>query len=253
LIPILLGVGCVTTGADDSADNLSLSAAIRDVGIDHLSQGRTAMAIRKLQEAHSVYPADPVTFLWLGEAYRRKGMLDKAEQHLLRSLELNPTTSDFNHQETVLNLGALYIQMKRYDESIVRCQELIDDPTFSSPWRALTNRGWAEYKLARYSAARQSWEQALDFFPRYSAAHLNIGILDQRERQYLAAIRHFEQAIESQRLGYDGNAEANYRMAEVYVAIGRRQKAIEHFTVALEQSPYGDWGSQSKSYLDLLR
>jgi tetratricopeptide (TPR) repeat protein len=253
LIPVLLGTGCVTTVSDDARDEALLSAAIRDVGIDHLSQGRTAMAIRKLQEARSKDPADPITFLWLGEAYRRKGMLSEAEQHLLHSLELNPLASDYNHQETVLNLGALYIQMKRYDESIPYFQELVDDPTFSTPWRALTNRGWAEYMLRRYIEARQSWDEALDFFPRYSPAHLNLGILDQKEHQYLSAIQHFEEAIESQRLGRDGDAEANYRMAEVYVAIGRRQKAIEHFTVALEQSPYGDWGSQSKSYLDLLR
>lgn len=253
LVAALLGLGCATTEPEKNAEGVPLSVAIRNVGIDHLNQGRTAMAIRKLEESLGKDPEDPVTHLWLGEAYRRKGLFERAEQHLLRSLELNPKASDYNHQETVLNLCGLYIQMKRYEHSIARCQALIDDPTFSTPWRALTNRGWAHYQMGQIAEARQSFEEAIDFFPRYSPAHLNLGILDQREKRYLSAIRHFELAIESQRLGPEGDAEANYRMAEVYVALGKRSKAIEHFSVAMEQAPYAKWGTQSKTYLDLLR
>jgi len=253
LLVALLALACVSPAPEVDSEGVPLSGAIRNVGVDHLNQGRTAMAIRKLQESLDKNPDDPVTHLWLGEAYRRKGLVELAESHLLRSLELNPEVSDYNRQETVLNLCGLYIQMKRYPDSIATCEELISEPTFSTPWRPLTNRGWAEYHLGRFAAARRSYEEALDFFPRYSPAHLNMGILDQKEKRYLAAIRHFELAVETQRLGPEGDAEANYRMAEVYVALGKRGKAIEHFSVALEQAPYAQWGTQSKTYLDLLR
>jgi Tfp pilus assembly protein PilF len=256
LLAAVMGLaGCVTTtdGDEGGKDEKSLAAATRDVGIDHLAQGRTAMAIRKLKEAMSHDPDDPSTHLWLGDAYRRKGMFSEAEAELLISLKLNPDTGDFNHQETVLNLSALYIQMKRYADTRALCQSLVDNPTFSTPWRALTNRGWAEYKLGEFAEARASYEEALDFHPRYSPAHFNLGILDQRERHFLDALRRFELALDARRLSPDGEAEANYRMAEVYVSLGRRGKAIEHFSMAVERSPYGQWGSQSKSYLELLR
>jgi lipoprotein NlpI len=48
-------------------------------------------------------------------------------------------------------------------------------------------------------------------------------------------------------------AEANFHMAEIYVSMGQREKAISHFGLALERSPYGEWGEQSQSYLELLR
>jgi Tfp pilus assembly protein PilF len=253
LIAALLASGCVTTTDETQQDAQTLAAATRDVGIDHLAQGRTALAIRKLKEALLYDPTDPIAHQWLGDAYRRKGMLAEAEAQLLVSLSLNTDPSDYNHQETLLGLSALYIQMKRYDEARARCQQLIDTPTFSTPWRALTNRGWAEYKQGMLAEARASFEQALDFHPRYSPAHFNLGILDQRERRYLDAIRRFELALDARRLSPDGEAEANYRMAEVYVSLGQRAKAIEHFSVALERAPYGQWGTQSKSYLELLR
>ena len=48
-------------------------------------------------------------------------------------------------------------------------------------------------------------------------------------------------------------AEANYRVGEIYISMGKKEKALEYFNVALERSPYGKWGTQSKSYLEMLR
>lgn len=252
---LLAGVivtGCAADGPDKLSED-SRAASIRNVGIDHLQQGRTAMAIRKLVEANELNPDDPATHLALGEAYRRKGMLDRAEREYKIAIDVSPKTNDFNRQETVLNLAALYIQMKRYEDAIAECQSLVDDPTFSSPWRPLTNMGWAAFKLGRLAEARKHFEDALDFHPRYAPANLNLGILDQAERQYLQALHRFEIAVEGDQMPADAIAEANYRMAEIYVALGKRAKAIEHFNVALERSPYGEWGTQSQSYLELLR
>jgi len=250
-----LSLGCATTKSltPEEQQTIKQADALRDVGADHLTQGRTAMAIRKLQQAHSKNPKDAETLLWLGEAFRRKGMLDRAEENMLRAIELSENASDFTYQETVLNLSALYIQMNRYRETRELCQRLIDDPTFSSPWRPLTNRGWAEFQMGLYAEARKSYEAALDFFPSYWPAHLNLGILEQKEGRFLAAIQSFDRALATERMGYDAAAEANYRMAEIYVSLGKRREAIEHFRVALERSPNGEWGEQSKTYLEMLQ
>jgi len=141
LAVVLLG-GCATTITEEQKKQIELAAATRDVGIDHLSQGRTAMAIRKLKQARDLNPKDPQSYLWLGEAYRRKGLVERAEENLLIAIELTDDPTSKSQQETRLNLSALYIQMKRYPEAIELCDALVDDPTFSSPWRPLTNRGW---------------------------------------------------------------------------------------------------------------
>jgi Tfp pilus assembly protein PilF len=246
-------LGCMTTDTQAPAIDSERAVAIRNVGTEHLSRGRTAMAIRKLQESMSLNAKDPVTHLWLAEAYRRKGMLDKAEAGLLEAIALNDDTTSHDYQETVLNLCALYIQMKKFSEARGQCNTLVEDPTFGSPWRALTNRGWAEFKIGLLDEARKSYKDALDFHPRYSSAHLNLGILEQRQKEFMLAMQHYEVALETGHLSPDGDAEVNYRIAEVYVALGNRSKAIEHFNVAVERSPYGNWATRSKSYLELLQ
>ena len=151
----------------------------------------------------------------------------------------------------LLNITGLYIQLKRFPESIESSQVLIDDPTFPAPWKAFTNKGWAELQLGHTQEARASFEEALAFQPRYWPARLNLGILDAKEGRRLQAIVNFEKVLE-RNIGRSVEAETNYRLGEAYVSLGRREKALEYFKIAAEKAPYQRWGQQSQEYLKLL-
>lgn len=255
-ISVFLASGCAvqTTYTTDSSSVVPESQAKRDLGIDYLSAGRTAMAIRDLLASLEMDSSDPQTHLWLGEAYRRKGQTAKAEGYLNDALSIARRRGDSRaEQEAMLNLSALLSQIGRYEDALPHCEALALDPTFSTPWRPLSNCGWALMKLGRLAEARSHFEDALDFFPRFSPALLNLGILDAQEGHRLAAIKNLEKALAARRLGASGYAEANYRLGELYVALGNRAKAVEHFTAAAKVAPEADWGSQSQAYLDLLR
>lgn len=217
--------------------------AKRNLGIDHVANGRVAFGLRELRYAVTLNPDDFMTHLWLGQAYRLKGRGDEALHHATRAVELDPA----NH-EARLNLSAIYIDSKMFDEAIAHSQVLIDDPTFPSPWRPLTNRGWAQLKQGYLSDARASFEEALEFHGRYWPATLDLGILAQAQRDYAESIRYYSAVLEIAP-GAGPEAEANYRMAEAYVALGQRDRAIRHLTVAIQQAPYGAWGRQSREYL----
>ena len=244
---LLLPAGCVTTAQLEEQARIAKQAeARRNVGMDHLAKGRTAMAIRELQHAESLDSEDPLTMLWLGEAFRRKGLLEEAEHCTLRAHTLDP-----EDQQVRLNLSALYIQMERYDSAIEYAQGLIDDPTFSAPWRAYTNRGWAELQAKRLVDANESFQKALDYRSDYWPALLNLGILANMNGHRAEAVRYFERALETN-LGYNAKAELNYRLGELYVSLGRRARAVQHFQTAAESAPSGTWGEQSRNYLELL-
>ncbi len=251
----LASFGCATTTYTvDEEPPVSEARAKRDLGIDYLSTRRTAMAIRELQASLELDPGDPQTHLWLGEAFRRKGQTARAEQHLRDALTLAREREDHRaEQEARLNLSALLSQMGRYEDSLEHCTSLAEDPTYSTPWRALSNCGWALMKLGRVQDSRSHFERALDFHPRFAPALLNLGILEAGQGHRLAAIKALGRAIESGRLSASGHAEANYRLGEIYVALGRRDKALAHFREAAKVAPEEDWGSQSQAYLDLLR
>jgi tetratricopeptide (TPR) repeat protein len=249
--------GCMTTetvsNRFDSENRVSQSVAKRDLGIDYLASRRTAMAIRELQTALKLDPSDPATHLWLGEAYRRKGKTEQAQAFLMKAIALSaPDQHTSTRHAALLNLSALLSQLGQYEESIEYCEALADDPTFATPWRPLTNCGWSLYQLGRLEEASDHFEEALDFFPRFGPALLNLGILRTKQGKKLSAINAFESALDSGRLHSSAVGEAHFRLGEIYVGLGRRDKAVVHFNEATEKAPYEDWGSQSQAYLDLL-
>ena len=250
----LLTTGCAMVPVpSDVGSTVSQSQAKRDLGIDYLRSRRTAMAIRELKASLDLDARDPATHLWLGEAYRRKGRTELAESYLRQALEHAPESGDSEvEQEARLNLSALLSQMGRYEESLEHCRPLSNDPTLSTPWRALTNCGWALMQLDRFDEAQDDFAEALEYFPRFGPALLNLGILQTRQGDRVAAIKTLERALESS-LDGAGRAEARYRLGELCVALGRREDAVEHFRVAAERAPNLEWGSQSQAYLDLLR
>ena len=173
-------LGCATTTYTvDEEPPVTEARAKRDLGIDYLSTRRTGMAIRELQASLELDPSDPQTHLWLGEAFRRKGQSARAEQYLLDALAIAESLDEHRAaQEARLNLSALFSQMGRFEDALPHCRALADDPTFSTPWRPLSNCGWALMKLGRTEEARDSFRQALDFHPRFAPALLNLGILE---------------------------------------------------------------------------
>jgi Tfp pilus assembly protein PilF len=250
----LAASGCSTpTVRVEEEATVSESRAKRDLGVDYLSSRRTAMAIRELKASLEMDPSDPETHLWLAEAYRRKGQTAIAEGYLYDAVERAADRDDARtEQKARLSLSALLAQMGRYEDSLEQCEALAADPTFSTPWRPLTNCGWALMQLGRYAEARTKLDEALDFFPRFGPALLNLGILEAKEGHQRAAVDALERALDA-RLGGRGRAEANYRLGELYVSLGRRDKAVEHFSEAAEKAPNLDWGSQAQAYLDMLR
>jgi len=251
LLGCSLAMGCMMpvdyVDVDDSQKQFEQAIAIRNIGIDHLNNWRIAMAIRELRRSEELNPNDVLTLVGLGQAYAYRGILDDAEAYLLRAIEFDP---DFH--EAYVSLAGLYIQMERYDESIPYSQHLIDDPTFATPWRAYNNRGWAELQIGRLKEARTSFQHALDFRRIYWPARLNLGILDSMEGHHLDAVESFQWVMD-ENTGYAAQSEAAYRLGELYVGLGRRDDAVEHFTASVELDPYGRWGKRSNDYLKLLR
>lgn len=247
--------GCATSGGSsrgggDSADSMKNDRRARShykIGSSHLQEGRVALAVRELRVAEELRPEDNWTQLALADAYRLKGRFADAERHLLKALARNP---DF--QQASLTLSAIYIQLERYGEAIALTEALVDDPTFPIPWAALTNQGWAYYMLGQLGPATEALEMATEYHNGYWRPVLSLGIIEAARGNGEDAIARFERVVELDP-GPLAEAEANYRIAEIYIAQGNRDRAVEYLTVAAAQRPGGTWGKRSEEYLDRLR
>jgi tetratricopeptide (TPR) repeat protein len=221
--------------------------AHQSVGIAYLREGRVALAIRELQVAERLNPYDGYIQLGLAEAYRLNGRLKDAELHVVRALDVDP-----NFQAARLTLSGLYVQMGRYQDAITQARILADDPTFPDPWAALTNLGFAQLELGQLEDARKSLELAIQYEDRYWRAHLDLGILEVKEGKKLDALNEFERVL-ALKPGPLAAAEANYRIAEIYISLGNRDRAVQHLVAASSSQPSGPWGKRSEEYLKRLR
>ncbi len=248
VLALLLGIGCAnSTRRAEEALRLKKANSHLNLGIDYLRNDRGALGLRELLFAESLDPQSPRIHQALADAYLMRGKPVEAEQHYLRTLEIDPTT----HQAR-LNLAALYNQLNRYEESHVHTSMLVDDATFPSPWRALANKGLAEYRLGQVEEARRTLELGLEYRNNYWPTLLYLGILEVEEGQRLEALALFRQLLE-QELILEVQAQANYRIGEIYIALGKRKKAIGHLRAAVAQTPGVSWGAKSEEYLILLR
>ena len=248
VLALLLGSGC-TKSPTQAEDALRLRRANShyNLGIDHIRNDRVAIGLRELLLAESFDPQNPQIHQALGNAYLMRAKPVEAEQHYLRTLEIEPEL-----HEARLNLSSLYNQLDRYEESLVHTSMLADDATFSGPWRALANKGFAEYQLGQIEEARSSLGLGLEYRNDYWPTLLYLGILEVEEGRRREAMGLFQQVLE-QDPALDVQAQANYRIGEIYIALGKRQHAIGHLQAAVAQTPCGPWGVKSEEYLKLLR
>jgi tetratricopeptide (TPR) repeat protein len=217
-----------------------------------LQKNSLELAIREFRAAQDLNPKDAEIYFGLAEAYRRKGLLTEAEQTLDEALRLAP-----DHQDARLNLSVVYLMQDRWPEAIAITTELIHDPTFLRPSRALVNRGWAYYKSGDDEAAKRDLQEALVSDAGNFQAHLNLGLLYLDQGSTLDAMVHFERVLkilERRPPAIFGatEAQARFHLAQAHVKLGQRDRAIAELRMAAERGGSGEWGERSKEYLTAL-
>jgi len=216
------------------------------IGVENLRSGRPAQAISALLEARRWDPNSERTELALSEAYRQQGRVKEAEAHLMRALQIKP-----GFHQALLNLAGIYIQDERYEAAIAPLKQLLDDATFPGPWRALSNLGWAEYRLGRIDDAQSHLELAVDQRPDYWPARLNLGILQAERGNRDDAIAQFQHVLQVGP-GPLAEAEVRFRLAEELLSQGDRQGARRQLTTASRLEPSGPWSKRSAETLKTL-
>ena len=243
---LALCTGCASSGVTE-AQNAKRATSLLDIGADHLANGRPGMALREFLRAEQLDPRNPRIHYGLGEAYWARNRLEDAERHFRHALELVP-----EHHDSRMTLSALLIRLERYEEAAEEARILVDDPTFPTPWRALANQGWAELQLGDATAARASLEEALSLFPSYWPATLSLAILETQAGRPLEAVGLFQELL-AVNPGPAAESEVNYRLAELYVSLGKHRRAMSHLTASVASQPEGPWAKKSEEYLKLLR
>src|SRR6266850_651378 len=101
-------------------------------------------------------------------------------------------------------------------------------------------------------------ERALKTDRANYTAHLDLGIVLYDRGDLVDAIQHFEECVsivgERPALVFgSAEAEARFRMAQAYVRLNQRDRAVASLRVAVERGGESEWARKSSDYLKVLQ
>jgi len=156
----------------------------------------------------------------LGLAYSQKKQYQKAAEHYLASLAIEP-----NFALTITNLGCVYAETGFPDKAVElhkRAIELV--PDFDM---AHYNLATAYGKLGRHDEAMAEYKKALALNPDIVEAHFGLGIAYANSKLYGEAEEEFKKTLKLN----PEYAQAHYSLALVYSDTGRTDLALQQYEI----------------------
>lgn len=242
---LLTALGCAAGREAARRD----SEASRKLGIAFLTEGRPSLALREFSKADALTPDDPEIQYYLGISYwMQQRELGKAEEKLRRAVELKPDYADAWN-----DLGAFYVSQGRYREALDPLERAVGNVFYPRQELALSNLGWALFRLGRVEEAQERLEQAVETAPGFPLAHKFLGIVLQDRGRHEEALAELDQALRLLPEAQTGHrAEVQLHRGIGLLRLGRRAPAREAFEQAWRLAPRGDVGRSAKTYLDIL-
>lgn len=167
----------------DSADAMYLLAqAFND-------ENRAVDALEMLARAHKVAPENPDIIFLLARVSMGQNFFEDAIPLLESGLKIAPQRADLRAA-----LGESYFMSGKADKAIDEFKKLIEQEPSA---RSYTFMGLSYRHLGRFDEARKYFEEGLKLEPTNAACLFNIGFIEERQGNAVAADRHFQQALRS--------------------------------------------------------
>jgi tetratricopeptide (TPR) repeat protein len=162
----------------------------------------------------------------LGKAYKAQDMIDKAIEHYMIALSLEPDAAIIHN-----NLGNAYLAKGMTDKAIDQYKTALTlQPDFE---KAYFNLGNAYRSKGMADMAIKYYQSTIRLKPIHAKAHFNLGGIYLERGHVDKAVEHFLTAVGLQ----PDYAEAHNNLGKAYRTMGMEREAIEHYERAIGLKP----------------
>ncbi|TVQ81335.1 MAG: tetratricopeptide repeat protein [Bradymonadales bacterium] len=141
-----------------------------ELGIECLTAGRIAEAVKALREAEKLNSQETMVLNNLGYAYMELGQHEEAERVLRASLQL-----DAHNHDALLNLGVNFMRQKAFSEALGLFDRLIEAHPHS--FTGFRNAGNCYAQLRDLQKAANCFQHALQLFPDFHEARVDLALV----------------------------------------------------------------------------
>jgi tetratricopeptide (TPR) repeat protein len=187
----------------------------------YLRTGQEQSVLDRFQKETTGAATSATDHMLLGTAYDGLGHVGQAMEELKSAATISPDGLD-------VHFGLGYLYWKQHDDT--RAAAEFEREMEAAGWVAESEAYLGDIGLRqdRWEAGRAMLEQALTLNPGIRLAHLDLGILDMRKKDYGAAAAEFQKAIQLD----PARADAYERLARVYAAEGNAKMEQRELAIA---------------------
>lgn len=215
------------------------------LGTSLLTQKNYPGALQEFLDAEKFDPNDAVIQNNLGIAYYVRNDLKNAENHLKRSLELNPKYSDARS-----NYGRLLLDKKDYSGALEQFTIVSKDLLYPYPEKIRTHLGLAYLEMKKLAAAEQQFVSALEINKKYCPAWTYLGRSLLEQEKFGGAAQRLDHAVDVCKL--ENFDEPQFYSAIAYLKLGEKEKAVARLEEIVDRDPSGLFYQRSKNLLKTI-
>lgn len=214
------------------------------LGADQFAQREYNKAVESTMEALKYDPESAAAYNHLGIIFMETKRYPKAEEYFQKALKLQS-----EYPEARNNYGVLLTRMDRFKEALNHFETALKSEKYLTPENALTNMGYAYYRMGKLSKAKVYHQKALDIIPEFCLANKNLGDVYAKEKNYKTAAEFFQKAATTCPLYEEGQ----YKLGLALMKLGQRSVAKAKFEQLIHRHKTGPYVERSQEVLKYLQ
>jgi Tfp pilus assembly protein PilF len=240
LLTLLPLFGCIST--KDKTDG----KVHYTLGISYLREPNYSLALKEFMLAVKANPDDPNIHLSMGQTYQLMRAYDDAEKSYKKALRLSDASFAPICQN---NLGALYLDMKRWDDAIFYFTLASKNLLFQNADVANAGIGYAHFNKGDILTAISFYKKSLESNPNYATARMRLAEAYEAFGKTDLALKEYQEVVKMA----PNNPVVQFQYGLTLAKLGKKSQAVQAFREVIRIAPNSDEARLAVDHIKLLQ
>ena len=240
VLATLLLSGCIS--AKDKTDG----KVHYTLGISYLREPNYSLALKEFMMAAEANPDDPNIHLSMGQTYQLMRAYDDAEKSYKKALRLSDASFAPICQN---NLGALYLDMKRWDDAIFYFTLASKNLLFQNADVANAGIGYAHFNKGDILTAISFYKKSLESNRNYATAHMRLAEAYEAFGKTDLALKEYQEVVKMA----PENPVVQFQFGLTLAKLGKKNQAVQAFREVIRIAPDSEEARLAVDHIKLLQ